>query len=404
MKIRTMRVLDRLLGVPVCALLSAWRKLLPRRLHPALPTVRTILFIKLVEQGTTVLARPAFAAAVARVGRDNVYCLTLAENAEILNLLKLIPESNVIAVPGRSGWSIFLGLARAIRTVRKLGIDAVVDLEFFARTSAILSFLTGARLRAGLSPGPGAGPWRGHLLTHPILHQPDLHTAQLYEVLVRSLEVPAELLPALPFCAPPVPRWSEPCYVPEPQAIGRMMQLLGNPDTGESGCRLFILNANAGDLEPLRRWPEERYVELAQRLLAAHPAAIVVFTGSAPEAAATAALAAQVSSSRCRSLAGRTSLEELFTLFAICDVLVSNDSGPAHFASLTSASSVVLFGPETPRRFGPLAVRSLALSAGLACSPCLSAFNNRRSACRDNLCLQRIGVEEVLAAVESQLH
>ena len=127
----------------------------------------------------------------------------------------------------------------------------------------------------------------------------------------------------------------------------------------------------------------------------------MIFTGMPAEAAATDALAGRVGSPGCSSLAGRTTLRDLFTLCSLCDVLVSNDSGPAHFACLTAARVVVLFGPESPRRFGPLSDRATALSAGLACSPCLSAQNNRRSACRDNLCMQRIGTAEVLAAVRA---
>lgn len=403
MKVRTMRTVDRLFGVPACALLTAWLKIRPWRFPPAPVAMRKILFVKLVEQGTTVLARPAFEAAVKMVGADNVYCLALEENVGILNLMGIIPENNVIAVPGRSGWSVLLGLVRAIRLIRRLGIDAVVDLEFFARATAVLSFLTGARVRVGLSPGPGAGPWRGDLLTHPILHQPDLHTSQLYEILVRSLNVPAGLLPALPYRAPSLQLWSEPFFIPDPDAVRRVTGILGDRRVGSTGFRLFLLNANAGDLEPLRRWPEERYVDLAQKLLDEHPAALVAFIGSLNEADSGESLAARVSSPRCRSLAGRTTLQDLVTLFALCDVLVSNDSGPAHFACLTSARVVVLFGPESPLRFGPLSVRAKAVSAGLACSPCLSAANNRRSACRNNLCMQRLSVDEVLAAVKNLL-
>ena len=45
-------------------------------------------------------------------------------------------------------------------------------------------------------------------------------------------------------------------------------------------------------------------------------------------------------------------MRELLTLYTLADVLVTNDSGPAHFASLTPVHTVVLFGPETPLLFG----------------------------------------------------
>jgi ADP-heptose:LPS heptosyltransferase len=393
-KISTMRRLDRALGIPGAAIGTAAVKLAASR-TPVPGPPRKILFVKLVEQGTTVLARPAFEAAAARVGGENVFCLTLEENRGILDVMGMIPERNVIAVPGSTPWAIVRGLAGAIRRIRRLGVDAVVDLEFFARATAVIASLTGAPVRVGMHPGPGAGPWRGDLFTHRVLYQADLHTSQLFAMLVSALDYPPDSLPTLPFVAPPRERWSEPTFHPTPGDLRRVEELLG----GRGGGRLFVLNANAGDLEPLRRWPPERYVELAGRLLGEYAGSRVVFCGAPAEAATTDGLASRVASARCSSLAGRTSLRELFGVLSLCDVLVSNDSGPAHFACLTPSRVVVLFGPESPRRFGPLSVRAEAISAGLACSPCLSAYNNRRSGCRDNVCMQRIGVPEVLSAI-----
>jgi ADP-heptose:LPS heptosyltransferase len=103
------------------------------------------------------------------------------------------------------------------------------------------------------------------------------------------------------------------------------------------------------------------------------------------------------------SLAGQTSLRELLTLYTAADVLVTNDSGPGHFASLTPVHAIVLFGPETPRLFGPLAASTTVIWKELACSPCVSVFNHRLSPCRNNVCMQSITVDEVFSAVRSAL-
>ena len=102
-------------------------------------------------------------------------------------------------------------------------------------------------------------------------------------------------------------------------------------------------------------------------------------------------------------MAGQTSLRELLTLYTVADVLVTNDSGPGHFASLTPVHAIVLFGPETPRLFGPLAPSTTVIWKELACSPCVSVFNHRLSPCRNNVCMQSITVDEVFAAVERVL-
>ena len=76
----------------------------------------------------------------------------------------------------------------------------------------------------------------------------------------------------------------------------------------------------------------------------------------------------------CR-FAGRTTIRQLLTLYGLAEVMVTNDSGPAHFAALSTIDVVTLFGPETPKLFSALTPRNHTLWAGLACSPCINAFN-----------------------------
>ncbi len=92
-------------------------------------------------------------------------------------------------------------------------------------------------------------------------------------------------------------------------------------------------------------------------------------------------------------------MRELLTLYTLASVLVTNDSGPAHFASLTPVHTVVLFGPETPLLFGSRSPATTIIWKQLACSPCVSVFNHRLSPCRNNVCMQSITVDEVFDAV-----
>jgi ADP-heptose:LPS heptosyltransferase len=78
---------------------------------------------------------------------------------------------------------------------------------------------------------------------------------------------------------------------------------------------------------------------------------------------------------------------------------VTNDSGPAHFAALTDVHVIVFFGPETPELYRPLTDRCTVMYSNYACSPCVSAYNQRRSVCTNNRCLTTISVDTVHAAV-----
>jgi ADP-heptose:LPS heptosyltransferase len=75
--------------------------------------------------------------------------------------------------------------------------------------------------------------------------------------------------------------------------------------------------------------------------------------------------------------------------------MLTNDSGPSHFSSVTGLHTVVLFGPETPALYGSLG-KSIPITAQLACSPCVSAANHRKTPCSDNACMRAITVEQVL--------
>jgi ADP-heptose:LPS heptosyltransferase len=233
-------------------------------------------------------------------------------------------------------------------------------------------------------------------MTHRLLYNPYLHTGQTFQVMVSALKQDPEKLPTFD-AAPAAEQDLPPQFSPQPNEAQVVRDLLQNalPDYS----RLILLNPNASDLLPLRRWPIQRYVQLAQRLLARYPEAAVAFTGAPAEADTAADLARQVASKRCVSLAGKTTLRQLLVLFKLADVLVTNDSGPAHFATLTPIHVVTLFGPETPALFSAPSPRNRALWAGIVCSPCVNAFNNRQSVCRDNLCMQAISVDQVFAEV-----
>ncbi|MCX5658504.1 MAG: glycosyltransferase family 9 protein [Planctomycetota bacterium] len=154
---------------------------------------------------------------------------------------------------------------------------------------------------------------------------------------------------------------------------------------------------------PLRKWPQERYAALARRLAEELPDLCLLLTGAPDEAEPVNALAKSINHPRCLSIAGLTSLRQLLVLYGLAEVLVTNDSGPAHFAAITEIDVVSLFGPETPGLFAPQTPRSHVLWAGIACSPCVSAFNDRQSACTNNLCMQHITVDQVFAKVVGAL-
>jgi len=400
MKASSIRFADRWLGVPACALLTVWRKLFDRR--SAIGPVEKILFLKLVEQGATVLAYPALKAAAAKVGPENVYFMVLAENRPILDLLGVVPPENIIAVPTGGLLTTLFGMLRAVWRARRERIDSVLDYELFSRASAVLAYLCGARRRVGLHSFHGDGPWRGDLMTHRLGSNPHLHMQTVMSVMVAALDYDPLTLPALGIdtrsFGTDLMR-----FEPTPSEREEVVRVIAAAGGAEYGRPLILLNANASDLLPLRKWESGRYVDLAGRLLREFPDVRIAFTGAPSEADAANSLVRSVNDPRCFSLAGKTTMRQLIVLYTLSDILVTNDSGPAHFASLADIDVVTLFGPETPAVFGVKGPRSHIIWAGLPCSPCVNAANNRESACTNNLCMQSIAVEQVCGKVRTLL-
>jgi ADP-heptose:LPS heptosyltransferase len=397
--ISTLQHTDRWIGAPLCAILTFVKRILERRRSPEPRQAQQILFVKFAEQGSTVLAYPAIHRATEMVGRENVYFIVFEDNRFILDVMEIIPEENVITIPTTSPWALAVGALRAIVRVRRLNIDAAVDMEFLTRFSAMLTFLTGAKSRVGFHTFFGDGPYRGDLMTHRLLYNPHLHTSQMFDVMVEALTRDPAMLPTFDFTPPANPIFAK--FQPQPGEIAEVDALLQRENPHLGSAPLILLNPNAGDLLPLRRWPPLRYIELARRLLERHPDLFIAFTGAPLEAAAINQLARDVGSSRVIPLAGKTTLRQVLVLYTRSEILVTNDSGPAHFASMTPIHVVTLFGPETPALFAARSPNASVLWAGIACSPCVNAYNNRQSVCRNNLCMQAITVDQVLEKVMS---
>ena len=383
--------------MPLCLLLTAFdrvRKWMgggrgPRRKPPG-----GILLIELAEMGTTVLAYPAVARLRATNPGSPIYFLVFKHIDESVRVLDLVPGANILTIDVSSAWTVCRDVFRFMRQARRLGIDTVINLEAFARFSTILSYLSGASTRVGFQPFTQRGLYVGDLVTHRVNYSSHIHTWQSLLALVKTLEADTADRPVgkLPIGG------QDECVVPRvasaPEALAKLRNQIEAASPASRGKRLIAINPNASKLISIRKWPLEKYAELVGRLLE-NPEHACVITGLASERDDARFIVDRVNSDRLIDLTGQTTLRELIDLFNLAEVLVTNDSGPAHFAALTGIHVVVFFGPETPALYRPVTDRCTVLYSSYACSPCVSAYNQRRSICTDNKCLQVISTDVV---------
>jgi ADP-heptose:LPS heptosyltransferase len=143
---------------------------------------KKIVLLKLIEQGASVLAYSAIETAIRKVGKQNVYFWVFEENRAIISLLGLIPEENLLILSHKNLGAFVRTLVSNLWKIRRAKIDTIIDMEFYSRASAILSYLSGARTRVGLHRFTNEAPYRGDLFTHRVLYNPFLHTSNAYEI------------------------------------------------------------------------------------------------------------------------------------------------------------------------------------------------------------------------------
>lgn len=402
MNIELMRKVDYFAGIPLCflaTLLVRCAGLLPgqKRAPP-----QNVLFIELSEMGSAILADPAMRK-IRRVANAELYFLIFRSNAASLRLLGTVPQSNVFTIREDNFINLALDSVRFLFWARRRSIDTVIDLELFSRYSALLTGLSGAARRTGFHAFNDEGLYRGHMLTHRVAYNPHLHIAKNFIALVNAVLAGRAEQPFSKTLIDDSEIRLARAQVAQ-SAIGMMRGRIRNayPSYDESRHRIVLINPNASELLPQRRWMPERFVKVMRGLLADDEKLLILITGSLQEREEAALLRQQVGDGRCVNFAGCLALDELPALYQVAELMLTNDSGPGHFSAVTDLRTFVLFGPETPLLYGSLG-NSTPIYAGLACSPCVSAANHRKTPCSDNVCLQIITPEAVLRQLREAL-
>ena len=354
MNVDLMRKIDRYAGIPLCFAMTLVIKCL-RFVWPfRRKQIKNVLFIELSEMGSVILADPAI-----RKARDglnaNVYFAIFQRNQKSLEILNTIPRENVFGIKSGSFWELTKGCLGLLLWTRRNNIDTVIDLELFSRITALLSGMCGADRIVGYHAFHTEGLYRGNMITHKTAYNPHIHISKNFIALVNALKAANQ--DELPFSKTLVKdeelRLEK--VTPQPElldAMGRKITALF-PEFNPETYRIVLINPNAGELLPQRRWMPENFVSVMKMILEAHEDVLVLITGDPSEQEEADGLKAQVGHERCVNFAGKCLLTELPALYSLAVLMLTNDSGPAHFAAVTSMPTYVIFGPETPPCTGP---------------------------------------------------
>lgn len=393
-----MRMMDKWLGIPCCFFLSliafCLRPFTSRDSSP----VRKILFLQISEMGSSVSAYSSILKAKELFPGAEISYFIFQEMQESIHLMGVVDSNKVFTVTSKTFLGFTKGIWKMIWLMRSQKFDAILDLELFSRLSGILCYLFGARKRVGYNGFHMEGLYRGSLQTHKVIYNHTRHISFNFLSLVYALSEDSTHLPLPKTFIPDsdiVPLKIRSTTADKKNMFDRLRA--ENPQITKS-TKLILFNPNASDLLPLRRWPTENYIETGIRLLKDKNVSIIII-GVQSEYERAEKIREAINSDRCVNFAGKTTLRQLIDLYNISYLLLSNDSGPPNFASLTDLRTLVFFGPETPICYKPLGKNIEALYANFHCSPCVSAYNHRKSICTNNQCLQALTVERVFRQI-----
>lgn len=359
------RFVDRWIGVPLLNALATLRR---RRSFPS--RIERIGLVCSFALGDTLL----FSAAVRSIrahypaarlvffcGRQNIAAAQLIGGVDELVLIDLLDPKTTI------------------RTMRAQRVDLLLDFTPWQRLTAFYSMVSGARFTVGFRT---AGQHRARGYDRTIEHRRDLHELDNFRALHTAAGIPEVYPPTL--VIPEVPL----------------------PDLLRHNRDVVVFHPwPSGVRSHTREWPQERWVELAERWshLPGKSDTLFVVTGAPADEPRSDALVRRLLSSglHAECFVGRDGFASLCQLLRHSHLVVSVNTGVMHLAAILGAPTLSLNGPTNNQRWGPVGPRAIGIQPpGTGCGYLHFGFEHSQGA---NDCMERITVEMVLAAGMSLL-
>jgi lipopolysaccharide heptosyltransferase II len=359
-----LKALDAVVGRALTALLGLWPERSRGGARGQAP--RRVLVIRPGGIGDAVLFIPMLRALREAWPEAELHLLLERRNRGVVAETGLADRLHVYDRPS--------GLVRALRG----RYDLVIDTEQFHYLAAVVAWMTRAPRRIGFATNS-----RRKLLTGAVDYDESVYEVHSFLDLAETATGRrAAWDPNAPF------------YPLSEAARARARQWLAPLD----GLRRVAIHPGASI--PERRWPPERYAELA--LMLARDGIGIVLLGGPDDGRAATVIEKALGQRPTVNLATRCSLADAAAVVEQVDVYVSADSGVLHLAYGVGTPTVHLFGPGVLSKWGPQGERFVTIRTDAACSPC-TRYGYTPPCNQGMVCMQRITAAEVARAVRAQL-
>jgi len=226
-----------------------------------------------------------------------------------------------------------------------------------AFAAAAIAFLARVPMRVGYDTER-----RGLLLTHPLSSPPwknDKHESFYYLKIIEELER---------FLDGQTRETTEPRFDLSVSADRKQKALRLLREQGANMSAPLTILCPGSINSRAKRWPAERYAELGDRL--ADSGSNVALIGSRAELDVANEVGKHARTQPI-VLTGKTSVAEAMAIISIADVLITNDTGPAHLGAALDTPTLVIFGPTNPLTTYPMSANAEIIRRAPDCAPCM---------------------------------
>jgi lipopolysaccharide heptosyltransferase I len=338
-----------------------------------------VLIVRLSALGDIVHALPVLAAIRRQYPGSQVDWLVEEAYAPVLGLVSGLRRRIVVRARASAEdehaitFGGMFGYLQAVTFLRRQRYDVVLDLQGLIK-SAVWARLSGATRVIGFHRDHVRETQAAALYSEEIVPPLNAHVIHKNLALASALGASAST-PELPL---------------EPVAAAPTREAI----TRAGGAGHYIV-LNPGAAWPNKRWPADRFGELAASLASRHGLGSIVTWGPSEHELADSVLRA---SDGAAHLAPPTSIADLAVLLRDAALVVSGDTGPLHIAAAMGAPVVGLYGPTWPERNGPWDPADEVISRAHVC-----VCHHKRRCLRGRPCIDDIEVSDVLAAAERRL-
>jgi ADP-heptose:LPS heptosyltransferase len=351
-----LRFLDRSLGIPIVFILGCLR--FKKKVIP--PNPKKIGILNTAAIGDTILMSAAIIDIKKAYPNSYITLFCGPSNFEIAQLI------------GKIDKTIKLKISNPIASIKKIkeqgSFDLWIDFGPWPRLNSVLTFFAKADYKIGFKT---KGQARHFVYDKCAIHSDKVHELENIRNITRSIGIETNSEPLL------------------------------NVDLKTKSSNNILIHIFPGGYKSfIKEWPQQNWIKVIDYLT--KDGYTVLLTGVLKDRDIVQNLIQQTQNQdKTINLAGNLSLEQCAEKILQARLVISVNTGIMHLASVLKQNLIVLNGPTSVKRWGPLNVNAISLKGDLSCSPCLDL--GFEYGCKENKCMKSISTEQVINAINKFL-